>query len=265
MKKTFCIVTIILIVGAFGCNKKRLSYNPQLDVEQQGANEKTEVKHKEIISQKGNFLIEDSKENLISIQLPEAYKDDQETEQFIEEFILSKIKTFTTHDFKPIQANEMGIDFDKEYSNYRIQIESEIKLKSDTLVSIVFYGMINKWDTAHPNHVFFSLNFHPDTYEIVKFEDKYEINEESYNLFRKKLDERMSDLCGDSWADMRDDFLNFWFSEETFKREFKNENNSCAYYTETTLGLSLEVNFAIGGHIEFEVPYEEMEQFYVEK
>lgn len=205
------------------------------------------------------YLIENTTQNLISISIPLNNKFNEETIDFIKTFIENKIFTSFNKKFDLVLSKDDILDKKQEYSDYYIEIDSEISFISNELVSIVFNGLFNKKSAAHPIHCFFSLNFNPVNYKIISFSDNYIINKDLYSAFSKIAEKDLLNRCNGKWPDEWKSFSEEFCSEEYFLKSMQNEDFDY-FYTSKGIGISYPVTFSLGNHIEVIIPQSNLEK-----
>ena len=202
-----------------------------------------------------NVLIGKTSDNQILIELPDVDNKNNEAEMvFIKDFIQCELELFTGEKLDLYYAYKEKDNVVSDYSNYCINIKSYVTFSSDDFVSIVFDGLLNQKNTAHPIRLFFTVNYNPQTLKNVPFSDKYNIDESFYPLFLKKTKEKIKSQYGLNYEDVYATLLAQCLEKESLLQNII-EGDYYYYFTGETIGISIPVIFALGDHIEIEIPY----------
>lgn len=178
---------------------------------------------------------------------------------------------------KQIQINELIKNealkvlsyFKESLGDVEIDIDYDVTLKTPRIISIQYYGMGMVSETAHPNKLFYTANI--DLVDEVKlrlsdiisidsdFTHKFINGEftpmwleqsERIDLSEFTVDELISDFTNaDSFAYVGSEMQSDVFS----------------YLTEDSLGISIPVSHVIGGHAEYEIEYQHIQDNLVVK
>lgn len=235
------LLFVLMIVGCAAPNKGE-SKDSTLKNDLQG-----DVSTEESYS----YLIEDSKKNIISIKMPE----DKQYNTIIEEHILKEIRDTWGQSFDLSRSKTDISNKDRDYSEFLLKLNTTITFASEDVVSVVVEGLFNKKTTAHPTHWFFTINFNPQTYEIVRFSDYYELDARVYELFSDAIIKKVSQQNGGVWPEILGDFSDHFCSQEDFLRDMA-DGTMYYYFTEDGVGISCRVIFSMGNHWEAELPYD---------
>lgn len=209
-----------------------------------------------LIPENVNVLIVESSENQILIELPDVDNKINETERvFIKDFIQCELELITGEKFDLCYACKENDDIVSDYSNYCINIKTYVMFSSDDFVSIVFDGLLNKKSTAHPVRLFFTLNYNPKTLKTIPFSNICNIDESFYPLFLKKAEEKMKSQYGLNYEDVYATLSVQCLEKESLLQNII-EGNYYYFFTGKTIGISVPVIFALGDHIEIEIPYD---------
>ncbi len=210
------------------------------------------------ISSEEYYLTEISKANLVSIKIPNIGAD-----ELIYDHITSYLyDTCGLSEFELIKSDSVSDEFNErfknwDYTDYYVNIEGSVSKKSDDIISITFKGMYNYKTAAHPNHIFFTLNFDPVTGERIYFEDQYTVNDEMYRIFVSHAQKAFDSFAGDTGISVENDLCPI----DTFMNGIKNEKTVCVYYTDDSIGIKYEVPHAAGDYQTVEIPLLEFEEF----
>ena len=142
----------------------------------------------------------------------------------------------------------------KDFLSMSLDLDAELKLMDDNVISIVYAGELTDKSAPHPTHLFYSLNLDADTLEPIVFSEAYIVDKLLYDVFAENSDEAMTAKWGESYAAELGTFADVVCSEEDFISGIA-DGSICHYYTEDKVGLSFSLPFVLGGHIEVEVPY----------
>ena len=98
----------------------------------------------------------------------------------------------------------------------------------------------------------FTLNIDTETGEPVLFAQKYKVDSELYTIFIETAKEQLTHI------NLSEDTLISLFDEDTFIDGLMLEEDVCVYYTSAGVGISYPVVYALGNHIEIEIPYNKL-------
>ena len=246
MKK---ILLCFLVIGVLfsSCNRsaEETSSSPQTTETESSAASSDNLKE---IGGESYFLTESTENDIVSVEVP-FFEGKEIVNKAVYSYILKTLKDLTAEDFD-LKTTEKDIE-EKEYKDYYIDISYRIALNSENLISIIFEGFLNYKTAAHPNHLFFTLNLNPKIGEKIYFSKEAKIDENLFNIFIGKATENFSE----KEASIKVEQV---FDKETFltglQREYEIESGFYCYYTEEAVGISYPVPFALGNHIEIEIP-----------
>lgn len=204
------------------------------------------------------YLTESTDENIISAKLPVF--NDSTIDDLIIDYVCEYFVKTTGTEFDLTCAQD-SFDMDAyEYSEYYINTNYNVTYFSDELISITFQGMLNNKTAAHPMHLFFTLNIDRETKQRILFNNNYEINSNLYDIFSGYAKDDIIDKVGE-WPEEWGNFSESICSFEKFQREMNDEKTFFAYYTNDGIGISYEVPFALGNHLEVVIPFTEIMKF----
>lgn len=237
------LATILLIIFPFafiGCTDQREAFS-------------TNMSQKDI----GEYLYltEETDKNLISVQVPLVGIANQQTvNTFIKEQVYNELRRWLLpeeYNLKesatPIENISERMD-PSEYSAQYLHISSRLSFESEEFISIVFTGKYNLKSAAHPNDVFFSINVDVRSVERVGVADVCTVDDTLYNAF---LQYANSDRI------TRDELMSLnVFKKDTFIEGLTQEPKKgfYSYFTPTHIGISYPVVYALGDHVEAEIP-----------
>ncbi len=198
------------------------------------------------------YLTETNEENLISVKIPVF--EDKAKDQLVYDYICGYFSNIGLTDFDLVYSeNKVDLE-EKTYSDYYIDVDYEITRSSSKVISIVFKGILNQKNAAHPMHLFFSLNIAPDTNERIFFKDSYVIDKELFNCFAAYARRNIEQKLG-GWPENLGEFSEDICTLDSFLSGMKSEKAFFSYYTDNGVGISFPVPFALGNHIEAVIPY----------
>lgn len=206
------------------------------------------------------YLTEQTDNNFISIEVPVF---DINKSDIIENGIIDHVKGYLfdltgvkfslfRSSINSLQASETDVSELVALYDYYIDIDYRISIQNEDCISIIFEGMLNKSTAAHPMHLFFTYNINPETGERILFSDKYCVDSKLYNIVSLYVKDNMA---GDSNNNIAVETL---LDEKWFYNELSSEKSVFCYYTEDCVGISFPVVFAMGSHLEVEIPYDSL-------
>jgi hypothetical protein len=118
-----------------------------------------------------------------------------------------------------------------------LEIDYEIKLKSEKILSIQYSGYANFKNSAHPYHIFFTTNININNENDIKLIELVNINKDFVELFRSKKFKSVSPIYQTGYLES--------YSNDELIETFKTAE---LYLTTDSLGISVDVPYAIGNH-----------------
>lgn len=201
------------------------------------------------------YLTEETVANLISVQVPViTTANAQAVNACIKEQVYNELQNWLPqgeYNLKesaaPIVNISARID-PSEYSSLYLHISSRISFEDKDFISLVFEGDYNAKSAAHPNDVFFSINVNIQKAERFVIADIYTVDDDLYAAFLQHLNsERIS----------HSELLSLKvFEKEDFLKGLAQEPDKgfYSYLTPNHVGISYPVAYALGDHIEAEIP-----------
>jgi len=149
------------------------------------------------------------------------------------------------------------LDFFEPEERLSLEIDYEIKLKTDDLISIVFSGLGFIQGTAHPNHFFYTLNIDAKTAQKVRLADRVTVD----NQFVQAIYQAAYDIPK---PEQYEAFMNSYEDKDALRDCLNTSDGSddwptssyvFSYFTPTAVGVSLPIGTF---HVEIEVPVNEV-------
>lgn len=201
------------------------------------------------------FLVENTDQNIISLQIPEVDKMTDEEITFLQEFITEKVFEVSGENFR-LDCKRQDISHtEMVYTGYYIDIDSQVTRRTDNCISVVFKGLYNKKTTAHPRHLLYAVNYNPNTLEIYNFDNTYVLTEQLYEIFSDLAKANILKKCGGIWPEEWGTFEEEICTKESFLQGMKEGTEFYYYYTETGVVISFPVSYMLGDYQEVEIPY----------
>lgn len=120
--------------------------------------------------------------------------------------------------------------------NYNLEVDYKIMLANGKALSIIYEGLFYSFGAAHPEKVFYTVNVDLENLSLVKIEELLS-NQQLENLHN--MDWKFANGVEEPEIDEAKRLI------KDYRKEY--------YLTENGLGFSVEVPFAFGGHIEYEI------------
>ena len=189
-----------------------------------------------------------TEKSILSVQYPCLISDDRDlcgVNELIKGIVDDSIQVY---------FDESG---DEKYDECFLELDYAITYANEQFISIIITGMAYVKPSAHPTQILFTINIDLEDVSRILLRDVYEIDNEFLNVykeaFRSEEPERSKILDNYEYGDdfLLDDLMQ---SDSLFVAVQ-------TYFTDDSLGISLPVAFVIGGHVEIEIPYEEITQF----
>lgn len=142
-----------------------------------------------------------------------------------------------------------------------LDINYEIKLKGDTLLSIVYSGYRYMQGSAYPNNTFFTTNIYIPETSALRLSQAVNINNSFVNkLLAAKYLPWNSDLAS-ATEYVKGEIKRYDLIKNLKYADYigaENQANAYSYFTKDSIGISLAVPHAIGDHAEFEIKYSDI-------
>jgi len=149
-----------------------------------------------------------------------------------------------------LDAYEIDVPEEERLS---LEIDYEIKLKTDDLISIVFEGLGYIQGTAHPNNFFYTLNIDAKTAKKVRLADRVTVDDSFiqavYQAARDIPEPEIYDAFMNSYED-KDALLQRLYDADG-SDDWPQGTSAFSYFTPTSVGVSLPIGTF---HVEIEVP-----------
>ncbi|TYQ15265.1 UNVERIFIED_CONTAM: hypothetical protein Cloal_1699 [Acetivibrio alkalicellulosi] len=193
------------------------------------------------------YTIEDD-DNSISIKYPLiSGLNDQIKQKIINELIMTEaLKVYNYYDCE-------------DRGHLALDIEFNISLKSDYILSIQYYGLGYVEEAARPNKLFYTTNIDILTGIKLRLVDLVNIEDEFINMYINGEFEYVGPL-------EEEPNLGYYGTHAFAEKGFINADNMesvFSYLTVDSLGISIPVAHAIGGYAEFEIKYKDIPEYLV--
>ena len=162
MERLFFIVMIITFL--VGCSKNETI--PIISI-----TDKTHEVISNQMNQDDDSLVwtEVQSNNHITVELSDSGEWSQQERTFLGEMIGSWLSEYTGEIINLTITDDDNQRKSDQEESFSIDLTGRTTYRSSSLISVVFQGMIHFKQTAHPNQVFFSVNFDPKTMKQVPF------------------------------------------------------------------------------------------------
>lgn len=239
-KNIIFISILIFTIYLTGCNNA-----DNLNDSQKGIEELTVVSY-DISSM--TYIVEDD-DNNISIEYPVVSGlSDEVNQKKINELIKAEaLKVYNTYYYE-----------DRDYLGHLdLDIEYYISLKNEYILSIQYYGLGDLENAPHPDKLFYTTNIDMMMGNRLKLVDLVNIEEGLINMFISREFEPL-------WQVQDESDLGYYGTYDVAEESFINADNMgsvFSYLTNDSLGISIPVSHAIGGHGEFEIKYKDIAEY----
>ncbi|HKL78860.1 MAG TPA: DUF4163 domain-containing protein, partial [Mobilitalea sp.] len=141
-----------------------------------------------------------------------------------------------------------------------LEVTYSIAWQGDNLLSIRYVVYSNYPGAAHPNHGYYTTNINMKDPGSVKLMDAVKITEYFVERFKEYSVYVAPHEAGDPELDtLLADYLNSMDAETLINADsVGGYASNYSYFTEDTLGISIEVPFVAGGYALYEVTYEDI-------
>lgn len=206
------------------------------------------------------YLMEMSADKQISVKLPVIAGEKQTTiHALLQSFVQSKLERAFGLELALQPAEQAPALGDVPDTEYWVELNARITWQSEDLISIVFEGMYNYARAAHPTHLFFSVNIVPDQAKQICFTERFALDQALYKTFAKCAENAILSATDGKWPEGWGSFSEELCSEQEFLNGLKNEDAFSWYYTETGVGISYPVPYALGDHLEVILPLDKIQ------
>ena len=211
---------------------------------------------------------ENTEENQIYFLYPQLNTQADNSEkinEIIVRFVESELQELLDGDFKG-NLIDYPESLEWDYNNYTlwsINIDYNIKRNNDCL-SVVFEGMANFKTAAHPIHYFSSLNIDTNDGRLIFLSDVYILNEYFAAVVRKNFIEQGLDRFGSEMISGVEELAlsdNIILAESLYQADKPNGSGIYSFMTDTALGISIPLSFALGNHFEVMICYDDLKPF----
>lgn len=141
-------------------------------------------------------------------------------------------------------------------SNITLNVSYTIKCKSKNLLSIAYIGYGYLEDAAYPINLFYTTNIDLDKIILIEASDIFKVD----NNLLKIIKSKGQYVKWDSHLDLSEnqnlfDSIKNTYLSESFITDL-NLNRTHFYFTNDSIGFSIEISHLYGDHIEFDILYE---------
>lgn len=250
-----------------------------------GCTEKPVENADKSIPEKSDFVSycakEETEENRIFYKFPQFNKTIDRAEKFNEiivMFVKTALQEMCVGDIKVnFEANieDSPENYKWDTSSYTIQamhIDYRIERSDSDFFSVTFEGLYNNKAAAHPINYFNSLTIDLKKGEVVTLSELYRIDSDFVELIQEKFNEQIPAWLVEEKGYLPNEISGLY--EEIVSSyggtilleslQQTDKNSDCifhSYLSNTALGISVPLIYALGDHIEIMIAYEELEQF----
>ena len=225
--------------------------NTSQDINTANENAEPTVENGESSQLPKKYLIQHTDQKAISVELPDFVLEDAALNELVTNYIKERISGWGW-DVQLTAADEDIAVQPQDYEEY-LNLDCRVTYLSDEIASVVFEGMLNGRTAAHPMHLFTTLNIDLAAKKQIQPRDLIPVNEALYAAF---LHYGYLSMAEKANAEFLAGFeLKEYCDERAFYAGFYEADFPCVYFTETGVGISYEVEFALGNHQETEIPY----------
>ncbi|MDR3584177.1 MAG: hypothetical protein P4L59_02495 [Desulfosporosinus sp.] len=147
-------------------------------------------------------------------------------------------------------------DYKDSLSGLSLTMDYEIKYKGAELLSIEYLGLANVKDTAHPVNMIQTTNIDLKKEKLLAISDVVTVNDSFAEKIKAGKYKAYSSDLDLKAAGALNDVLN-GLSNQDLLESFK-QQTARFYFTNDSLGVSLEVAHAVGDHLEMEMEYKSL-------
>ncbi len=190
------------------------------------------------------YLVNQTEKTAIFVHVPVLERN---VDQCLLDFVCTKIQEicYAQCDFEIFDDKFQltAADIHVEDVDVYAQIDYQISMNTDEMISLVFEGIVNQRSAAYPTNVFFTININPATRQCFNLHQEITLNEDFFSSFKQIAKEQNPDF-----AEIIEKTVDF----ESFRDGLTGGSYHC-YYTPSELGISVPVIHALGDHIEIKM------------
>lgn len=206
-----------------------------------------------------SYLFEKSEANDICVAYPMVVSDKNgEVSTAIYQFVHQEINRLCIDGCRLTTAEEKPVEASTEYNCCFLELDYQVALCTNTMISLVFEGLYNHRNTAHPIHVFFTVNLDPSNGQKIQFTDGYVVDDVLYDTFSQYAEKDIIEKAGGTWPENWGTFSEDICDKECFLDGLATERDFHVYYTKEGVGISYPVPYVMGDHMEVLLPYSEL-------
>jgi hypothetical protein len=152
------------------------------------------------------------------------------------------------------------MNFYPETEGLELEIGYIISFINPNFLSVQYSGTGFVEGTAHPSHLFYTTNIDVTNAKRIKLSDVVIPNEAFVELFKSDAFRAVEPDLQELERDVKEYLIANDFENADSLDGIGTETHSetFTYFTENTLGISIAVSHAIGGHAAFEINYNEI-------
>lgn len=141
-----------------------------------------------------------------------------------------------------------------------LDIGYTITYESPSFLSVQYAGTGYVEGAAHPNKMFYTTNIDLENGNKIRLTDVVKVDNAFIEFFKsdafKAVNPEVEDIGVDVKANVsKASFLN---ADNLDSIETDQHSETFTYFTEDRLGISISASYAVGGHLEFEISYEDV-------
>jgi len=150
-----------------------------------------------------------------------------------------------------------------------LNINYDIKLKSENLLSLQYSGIGYAKSAAHPNNLLYTTNINLNKGTRLKLTDIVKVDQNLVNKFRTGTyksqqadpDKSLQTAAKESVQQLTtaDLIKNFNNADSLDSIGTVNQSDTFSYFTKDSLGVSVPISPAAGDHSEFEIKYQDIQ------
>lgn len=160
-------------------------------------------------------------------------------------------------------AESAIVAYNDLYADTTIEIDNFSYAIHDEILSIQYSGLAIVSGSAHPSQLFYTSNIDLETFENVTLSDKFEVNEQFLAFLKSGaftiVDETQA--ANFDWS-LEDDAILLGELQAADSLSNIGGDGVFSYYKEDRFGISIPVIYALGGHMELETSYDNVQVYF---
>lgn len=199
---------------------------------------------------------EKNENNYIFFDYPQIADGDnvEKINNIIVEFVETALQKYISNGFNgDIKSSTEIWKWDnEEYTLQAMDIDYTITRNDSDYLSITFEGLYNYKSSAHPIHYFDALIIDVKQCKKISLSDLYVIDSNLIQLVQQEAYYQLEEKIKGEYIDQYIEIIG---------KSLANSNDIVVFFTEESIGISIDVIYALGDHCEVMIDYDKLNKF----